>query len=481
MRWSLKQKSWRAVLIRIALLMVLWLVVAFVFATELFLSARGMPIQITWSDALRNAIHDWFPWMILSPMAVVLAGWFRFDRNNWRRSAMIHFAACIFFTFAYEGLVMLVSPGPFFVSTGGVEGGIGVFSTRDAPPPDLAMGGTVQALDLPPLPSPKGSNAVIIQSRHFSVSRGPVSVAVRSNDDVIFGKAGGFASLEVPPRQVRLGFWNFPQPGRQWTQFLHLAMTRMQFTVPIYLCIICICWVISHFQEAGERERHTLELQTRLTQANLQTLKMQLQPHFLFNTLNAISSLIHENPRVADDMVISLSQFLRTTLDVASENEIPLHRELEFIDRYLQIQQTRFGDRLCIVRNIETGVMNALVPPLILQPLVENAIRHGIESREGGGTIMIRISRDTERLHLEIVDDGQGFKGKQLLEIQTGIGLSNTKARLQELYGDKHQFKLTANEPTGARVIIDLPFQLAAEQEQPGSRRCTSSELLLRN
>jgi sensor histidine kinase YesM len=219
--------------------------------------------------------------------------------------------------------------------------------------------------------------------------------------------------------------------------------------------------VIGHFQESGERERRTLELETQLTQANLQALKMQLQPHFLFNTLNAISSLIHENPKMADDMVGSLSQFLRTTLDVSSENEVPLRTELEFVDRYLEIQQTRFGDRLQIHREMNSMAMDALVPPLILQPLVENAIRYGIESRETGGTVTIRALQQDDILHLEVSDDGEGFQGGQLLGGINGVGLSNTKARLQELYGNKHQLKLTTNQPTGACVKIELPFRLS--------------------
>jgi LytS/YehU family sensor histidine kinase len=232
----------------------------------------------------------------------------------------------------------------------------------------------------------------------------------------------------------------------------------MQFTVPIYVCIVCACWVVNHFQEASEQQRRTLELESRLTEANLQALKMQLQPHFLFNTLNAISSLIHESPTTADDMIGSLSQFLRTTLEVSSKNEVPFSRELEFVDLYLEIQQTRFGSRLRIQREIDSQSVDALVPPLILQPLVENAIRYGLEHREAGGTVTIRVLPIGGMLHLEVCDDGEGFKGGQLLAARNGVGLSNTKARLQELYGEKHQFKLVANQPAGACVIIEIPI-----------------------
>jgi two-component sensor histidine kinase len=463
MRWTLKQKGWRALLLRIALLTALWLVVAFVFATEFYLSARGMPLKISWMDAARRAFRDWFPWILLSPVAVILAGRFPFDRDNWRRSLMIHLTACFLFTITYEGLLFLAFPSPLILSTGEVDGGIS-FSTADGPLPDFpGPGVSVQAVGPPASPFPPDSNAVVFEPTNLRVGAGPVSLFMGSNGALI-GHDGELPSFAPPAGGV--AFVSFPKVSK-WTQFLHLAMMRTQFTVPIYLSIICICWVINHFQETSERERRTLELETCLTQANLRALKMQLRPHFLFNTLNSISSLIHENPKVADDMVGSLSQFLRTTLDVSSENEVPLHRELEFVDRYLEIQQTRFGDRLRIYREVDSNSMNALVPPLILQPLVENAIRYGIESRESGGTVTIRALREGDTLHLQIADEGEGFSGGQMLGAGNGIGLSNTKARLQELYGDKHQFKITAGHPTGACVEIEIPLRLSQSGPPP--------------
>ncbi len=236
-------------------------------------------------------------------------------------------------------------------------------------------------------------------------------------------------------------------------------MFTIQFTAPVYWWIVCGCWALSHFQESRERERRALELEARLNQANLQALKMQLQPHFLFNTLNAIATLIHENPQAADDMIGALSQFLRMCLDVSSQNEVPLQKELEFVSRYLDIQQTRFGGRLRVQREIDPAADGAMVPPLLLQPLVENSIRHGIETRECGGLVTIRVQRHEEMLRLEVCDDGGGFSGRELLAMSEGIGLSNTKARLQALYGEGHQFRLIANTPTGARVSIEIPFR----------------------
>lgn len=466
MQWSPNQKGWRALLIRVALLTVLWLVVAFVFATELYLSSRGMPVEIPWRDAAGSAFHDWSPWMLLSPLAVILAGRFRFDHDGWKRSLAVHLLACCVFAVAYESLLVLVYPSPLSggISIGMAGGGVSgptimpAFSVTHAegelplPPPDPA--GLSKLLTL-------NSNIGGFEHGVFIASgTGPLPAPPDSNQVFVVSVAG-HPPFTQPPRGFAGNFRVFPGLNR-WTQFLHMTMFRTQFTIPIYWCIVCICWAMGHFQESGERQRRTLELEARLTEANLRALKMQLQPHFLFNTLNTIASLIYENPRAADDMIGSLSQFLRTTLEVSSENEISLKRELEFIDHYLEIQQTRFGDRLQIRREVEPDAVTALVPPLILQPLVENAIRYGIEPRETGGTVTLRASRAGDALLLEISDDGEGFRAGQLLKAGNGVGLSNTKARLQALYGDQHRFKQTENHPTGACVIIELPFRLPA-------------------
>ncbi len=472
MRWSLKQKGWRALLIKMALLTALWLVVAFVFATESYLSGRGLPMKIPWTVAAERAFRDWFPWILLSPVAVALAGRFRFDRNTWRHSLIIHLAACFLFTVAYETLVTLTYPKPFVLSTGRLGGRISIFSSDAGPPGFPAIRGSAEAIDPPSMPFRTGSTSVVVESgRILHFTHDARSVSADSNvTTVVRGEPPPFGigrdgpalipPFGPPPSNVRFGV----RSVGHWTHFLHRVLLKTQFTVPIYWCVVCICWVFNHFQETSERERRTLELETRLTQANLQTLKMQLQPHFLFNTLNTISSLIHENPKVADDMVGSLSQFLRTTLDVSAKNEVPLRTELDFVERYLEIQQTRFGHRLRICREIDPTVVEALVPPLLLQPLVENAIRYGIESREAGGTVTIRARREENVLRLEISDDGEGFSDGQLLGTGNGIGLSNTKARLQELYGDQHQFKLTAHPPTGACVQIEIPFRLSQSE-----------------
>jgi LytS/YehU family sensor histidine kinase len=235
----------------------------------------------------------------------------------------------------------------------------------------------------------------------------------------------------------------------------------MQSTIPIYWAIVCVTWVVSYYQQLRERERHTLELESRLVQSNLQTLKTQLQPHFLFNTLNAIASLVRRKPDVAEDMIGSLSDFLRITLDTAQQHEVPLRREIEFLDLYLEIQQARFGERLRVQKEIEAAAFDVVVPTLILQPLVENSVRHGIEPRETGGTILLRALRHENSLRLEIRDDGEGLKAGQLTALREGFGLSNTKARLQELYGNAHRFQITPNMDGGLTVAVELPWRVA--------------------
>jgi two-component system, LytTR family, sensor kinase len=262
-----------------------------------------------------------------------------------------------------------------------------------------------------------------------------------------------------------------------WTRFFHLAATRAQSTIPIYWAIVCVTWVVSSYQQLRERERRTLELEARLMQSNLQALKAQLQPHFLFNTLNAIASLVRRKPDAAEDMIGSLSDFLRMTLDTAQEHEVPLRREIEFLDLYLEIQQARFGERLRIQKEIDPDTLDASVPALILQPLVENSVRHGIEPRETGGTIFIRARREGTSLQFEIRDDGEGLKARQLAALREGVGLSNTKARLQELYGEAHRFQITPNAEGGLTVTVEVPWRAVTENARHSASNAQQSEL----
>src|SRR5262245_35146615 len=221
----------------------------------------------------------------------------------------------------------------------------------------------------------------------------------------------------------------------------------MIFFAARFLIYFLICWAILGVSQAIEyylkyrqRELQTFQLQARLAQAQLQVLKIQLHPHFLFNTLHTISALMHQDVELADRMLTRLADLLRLTLDNAGLQEVPLQQELEFIQPYLEIEQARLGPRLQVQMEIDPETRDATVPNLVLQPLVENAIRHGIAPRPEGGRLAIRTRRTSGQLQLEVADDGPGLPDPECLPGREGFGLRNTRARLEQLYGPSHQF-----------------------------------------
>lgn len=207
------------------------------------------------------------------------------------------------------------------------------------------------------------------------------------------------------------------------------------------------------------RDREQLEVQ--LAQAQVQSLKLQLHPHFLFNALNTITALIGQDPGAAERMVSGLSDLLRLSLRHATEQEVPLERELEILQHYLEIQRIRFADRLTVRYDIDDAVRQAMVPNLLLQPLVENAIRHGIAPRAAPGSVLVSARLEGDTLRLTVEDDGVGPGPSSGGE---GIGLRNTRARLERLYGDRQHLELRGGPDGGFIVRIDIPFRSVAER-----------------
>jgi len=212
-------------------------------------------------------------------------------------------------------------------------------------------------------------------------------------------------------------------------------------------------WVIVGVREAASWYRKARERELSLTQARLEVLRGQLQPHFLFNTLNTISSLMYKDVPAADRVLNRLAEFLRLALETAKSQEVCLETELEYTDRYLDIERVRFMDRLRVEREIDAEARGALVPTLILQPLVENALRHGVGTRAGGGTMWIRASRRDGMLAVEVEDEGWPPQ-----EIREGLGLSNARARLATLYGERQKLWIDRGASGGFRVSLELPF-----------------------
>ncbi|MGH8226938.1 MAG: sensor histidine kinase [Steroidobacteraceae bacterium] len=216
-------------------------------------------------------------------------------------------------------------------------------------------------------------------------------------------------------------------------------------------------------EEAINLKAQAAQLQAQLSDARLTALRTQLNPHFLFNTLNAVSALVERDPRGVRRMIARLSELLRTSLDEADEPEIPLQRELTFIDRYLEVMQIRFQGRLHVRMHADPEVSAALVPNLILQPLVENAVKHGIGKSVGAGRIEIRAQRVADRVVLSVHDNGPGLASRKAPAIE-GVGLRNTRLRLAQLYGTDQSLTLRSDDGAGGLVAeVTLPFHTQSD------------------
>jgi two-component system LytT family sensor kinase len=270
-----------------------------------------------------------------------------------------------------------------------------------------------------------------------------------------------FALVKIVLDYPVIKFFYCPRPDLlTFPVFFRMALAdQFQLYVLTYWAMVGVCHALNYQRKYRERELRASQLEAWLAQSQLQLLKAQLHPHFLFNTLNTISALMQTDLERADQMVARLGDLLRHSLDNFSVQEVPLWRELGFLDTYLEIEQVRFGPRLHIERNIDPDVLESLVPSLFLQPLVENALRHGIGPRPGTGHLILRAERRETGVHLEIEDDGVGLPSGY----REGIGLANTRARLRQLYGDEHSLRLQPGDQGGVCVRVDLPFRDTVE------------------
>jgi two-component sensor histidine kinase len=258
-------------------------------------------------------------------------------------------------------------------------------------------------------------------------------------------------SRKLIHRLAGYGSYDYGQAGYRILMEYH-----KQFFV--YWTIFGIFFLIRYVRKNQERKLKTAQLEEQLTKARLQALQMQLNPHFLFNTLNMISATMYENVKAADRMIASLSDLLRITLKSKDREQYTFEKELEVLTLYVDIMKARFGDRLIINMDIDNKTLNAMVPGFILQPLVENSIKHGMETLE---TTIINITsrKEENRLVLTIEDNGPGLPGAPDQVMTNGVGLSNTEERLEKLYGPDHGFHLDNMEHGGLRVTIDIPIR----------------------
>jgi hypothetical protein len=388
------------------LLTVFWLVLA-------ALSAAQLPLRpdMDWRTAFAFALIDWGPWIVLSPIVLWFAGRFEIDGHNWRRTVPLHLAGALVTAAIVQLMTDALVTGPLLPPP---EGEVRRFSPDGEPA-------------TPPPPAPDS---------------GPRRK--RPPPDLAKGPPG-----KGPGR---------PRGGPE-------RYLRARFALPIYFVLIAGAHAMSYHRRSLERERRALAAEARLTEARLLALQNQLNPHFLFNTLNAVSSLVYSQPAQADEMICALSELLRRVLATSNRREITLAEELDFVDRYLAIQRIRFADRLEVQRDIAPGLGAAAVPTFILQPLVENAIIHGITPRAARGTVTLRVAAADGRLQLAVSDTGSGRpppprRPDGTVDVSERIGLGNTRARLASLYGDDARFTLTPADSGGLCARLDLPLRL---------------------
>jgi LytS/YehU family sensor histidine kinase len=236
--------------------------------------------------------------------------------------------------------------------------------------------------------------------------------------------------------------------------WIYLLFSTLALQCFVYAAIVAATHGVEYYRRSRERE----QIEARLADTRLQLLSVQLQPHFLFNTLNTIAEMVHHDAEKADRMITGLSDLLRRALDLEARQEIALEEEMGLLGRYLDIQKTRFDDRLSVTTRIADDVSEAQVPVLLLQPIVENAIRHGMGARATGGSISIEAKRVASRLVITVTDDGPGIADEALSGRQRR-GLRNTRERLEALYGTAHALDLTNLPAGGAQIAVEIPFR----------------------
>jgi len=244
-----------------------------------------------------------------------------------------------------------------------------------------------------------------------------------------------------------------------WSSFQELFFLQFDWEMMTYWAVVGASHAYDFHRESQAQKLAAAQLQTRLAEASLQSLQRQLHPHFLFNTLHSISALIPRAPEAADAMLGQLSDLLRLTLDRIGTQELPLKEELDFVQKYVEIERTRFGERLRVEFDVAPETLDAAVPNMLLQPLVENAIRHGIARKVGGGRVDITARRENDDLCLVVRDTGPGL-AEAKPGLSKGVGLANTRSRLEHLFGERHSLDFSEPPGGGLAVKIVIPFTL---------------------
>ena len=258
-----------------------------------------------------------------------------------------------------------------------------------------------------------------------------------------------------------------PEPPRYelLQAFRFFVGAYLEFEFLLYWAILGTGYLVHYYTRDRMNALRTAQLEAQLAQAHLDALKVQLQPHFLFNTLHSISALMDEDLEQARRMLVRLGDLLRMTLETRGAHEVPMQQELESTELYLDIERVRFPEQLEVEMLVDPEALEALVPSLVLQPLVENAIRHGVAPLQERGRVTVTAKRKNDSLLLQVIDNGAGAESRISGDGRTGVGIANVRTRLEELYGQTQEFNLFHPEPGGFGVEIVIPFHLSSVLE----------------
>ena len=395
---------------------------------------------------------DWLPWILVAPIVMWISARWPIEQRTWKWSVPTHLILSLIVSvslgaLSWRSMLYINPPLSFRWRTEG-----GVVNTAQNRSPDFRSG-------------PNGQH-VLIEGRSFAQGPGeehhagePPPLPPRYGPEDAYGHGG------APPPGAAFPNGVHPQPPPRrhiaGLPFLFL-LTRGRGSVAFYWMLLAVTHAVGYHRKSVVQEKQALAAETRLAEARLMALQAQLHPHFLFNTLNAISSMVYDKPAAADAMICALSELLRRVLQASTKREVSLKEEIALARSYVAIQQVRFGEALQVVWELPEATLQAAVPTLLLQPLIENAVVHAVEAENGQGKIVVRAEKSGEQLNLTVQDTGSSASWPQQVpteEKSTGIGLSNTRARLAELYGEHHLFRFTQEPGAGAKVEISIPFR----------------------
>ena len=390
-----------------------------------------------------------YPWILLGPYVALVASLFPLERGRFRLSLPMNLAACAAFVAACQGInarTRMTFTGVLFVNSDPARGETNAVHVQITGTGRLRLEDVITNLSLGnPVNGTLSGNTAEAVAGHKNAS------GSRATNLSTFPRP----ALKLPPRPPGNPSFNL------WSMLEDLLA---------YGAVVGLAHSVHFYRRFREREQRAFLLESNLSKARFNTLRAQLHPHFLFNCLNAIAALLRRDPRLAEATLMSLSELLRLTLSQSERQEIPLREEMQLVERYLEIQQTRFADKLHVEREIEPAALDCLVPALILQPLVENAIRHGIEPAEKSGLVRLTARGGNGKLILTVEDDGVGLVGGASKN-GTGIGLTNLRARLESLYGTTQALELVPRREAGMLVRAEIPWRTGLASGQSDQAR----------